>query len=264
MSAFGIRRICRRIVVAETLMRHPRNPRESPRARVVDRGGILFVAALAVVGFLAPVWSASDAEPRIDPAGAANTLPVCGPAQWALSGTVPIGNLVVGSVVQTLVLGEGGTIALTGACPAVAAKVTATHKGTVVKAKWPQGACGGVDGAARLTATIEPTCVTVSGKLTAHAVKAAFTATRSPCDVGLLDTGGDPRCVTRLIDVGTAEATTTLDESGCLAADLTLVSLTGVSAFLAQGSCLTSRGKALKSTVDLALDDAGGAPTRPG
>ncbi|HEY2386953.1 MAG TPA: hypothetical protein VGK30_08335, partial [Candidatus Binatia bacterium] len=106
----------------------------------------------------------------------AATPPPCGPGQWNLTAPpAPIGSFVAGSVVQTLVLGADGTVALPGACPAITAKVTATRKGTVVKAKWPQGTCGGGGGgAARIAATIEPTCTTANGKFTAHDVKATF------------------------------------------------------------------------------------------
>jgi hypothetical protein len=184
--------------------------------------------ALAVAGVLAPVWWGRDVLPHVVRASAATTFPVCGPAQWVLSGGAPIGSLVDGSVVQTLVLDGNGTLAITGACPAVAAKVSGTRHGTVVKAKWPQGGCGGVSGAARIGATIEPTCTTLTGRFSAHGLRQTLAATRSPCDVGLLDTGGTPRCAVPSVAIGSAEATTTLDDNGCLLSDLTLTSTTGV------------------------------------
>ena len=192
-----------------------------------------------LVSFCSPASSAAAGTPA----------PVCGAGQWVLAG----------SVAQALVLDVNGRVALTGACPAIAAKVKGTKKGTSVKAAWPSGFCGGVNGKGKIAAIIDPSCQTMHGKFSAKKLSRIFDATRSPCAVGLVDTGGTPRCVTPVVDTGTAELHTTLDANGCLVADVVLTTETGISAHLQAGSCLRTLGKkSLKGDVEIALDDAGG------
>lgn len=195
---------------------------------------------------------------------ATTPLPVCGPGQWVIGGS-PIGAVPEGSTVQTLVLDASGRVALTGACPAVAAKAKGTKKGTALKASWPADVCGGVGGKGKLTATIDPTCETVGGQFKGGGLRVDFTAARSPCDVGLVDTGGAPRCVSPVLATGTAATHVTLDDGGCLASEVTLTTETGIAAKLAAGSCLTTPAKKkLRGDVELGLDDAGGPPSGAG
>ncbi len=217
------------------------------------RAGILVFMAC-----VAPVASATRSIAAIA------APPVCGPGQWVLSGP-PIGDGLAGSTVQTLVLDGAGRLAITGACPAIAAKLKGTKDGTAVKAAWPAGFCGGVGVKAKVIATIDPSCATMHGKFSAAKLHEEFDATRSPCDVGSVDTGGVPRCVDPAVATGTGSIRVTLDKLGCLAADALVTTDTGISAKLDAGSCILTPGKkTLRGDVEIALDDAGGPPGAAG
>lgn len=215
------------------------------------RFGMRYVV-LAGVGLLLAIGRGAASR-------AAVPIPVCGPGQWVLAGA-PIGAVPAGSTVQTLVLDAAGRIGLPGACPAIAAKLKGTKKGTKVKAAWPADLCGGVGGKAKLVATIDPACGSVVGQFKGGGLRVDFTGARSPCDVGLVDTGGAPRCASPVVATGSASVHVALDDHGCLSSDVTLATETGVGAKLVAGSCLaTLQKKQLRGDVELALDDAGGA-----
>jgi hypothetical protein len=96
---------------------------------------------------------------------------------------------------EEVVVLEGGTLAIGGACPAVAATTKGSAKRTRVKARW--AGCAGVAGPLRLTAKIVGGCGTMKGKLKRRGAKAErFVALRSVCGDGVLDRAAGEQCET--------------------------------------------------------------------
>ena len=91
-----------------------------------------------------------------------------------------------------IVIGDEPRIEL-GTCGPSSAKRKATAKFTLVKAKWTQCAdASKVKVAVKIAA---PECLALDGTIRAKKTKAQhFTATRSACDDGVLDTAGGEQC----------------------------------------------------------------------
>lgn len=118
----------------------------------------------------------------------------CPPGRFLVQG--PDAPLLQGGVTpdtDTVVIGDPHEVSIGSGCPARTAKVTAKRAFTRVKVLWP--ACGALR-RVQLTAKIAaPACDVMQGKLTGRKFKAkAFTAERSTCGDGVLDTDGGEEC----------------------------------------------------------------------
>ena len=88
-----------------------------------------------------------------------------------------------------MVVGEDGTVAVESGCPAVAARLKGTGRGTRVKATWDKGACPALEGRPKLRATMEPSCEAMTGTLQAKRTKRKFSAQLSHCGDAIDDPG---------------------------------------------------------------------------
>ncbi len=121
------------------------------------------------------------------PAGAKKPLPAqCSDGRFLVQGTP----LIAGAATPTLeAVTLGTSVEITSGCGPVAAKVTRSRKGTVVKAAWLS--CTGLPGKAKLKALVAaPACTTMTGTLTTTKTKPKthpFTAARSVCGDHVVD-----------------------------------------------------------------------------
>jgi YVTN family beta-propeller protein len=123
------------------------------------------------------------------PVWAAPKPPLCTAGRFAVSGSPLLGPG------GELVVLENRTIAIGTLCAARPAKLRRTGRGTGVKVTFGNGACTGVAGKVRLTATISADCSTMTGKLKApHAPPVGFTAAASVCGDMVVDPGLDEQC----------------------------------------------------------------------
>jgi hypothetical protein len=91
-----------------------------------------------------------------------------------------------------IVIGDEPRIEL-GTCGPSSAKRKATAKFTLLKAKWKQ--CADVSKVKVAVKVSAPECLALDGTIRARKTKAQrFTATRSACDDGVLDTAGGEQC----------------------------------------------------------------------
>ncbi|MBU6280702.1 PKD domain-containing protein [bacterium] len=149
---------------------------------------------LGLVAFAALHATGTPPASVVTPAVAATPKPKptpCAPARWVVSGTP----LVTGAAIATdaLVLGTT-TASVESGCAPVEIKPRASARGTRVSAKWTN--CSGLPGTTRLTASIDAACTLVSGKFAngKAKVRRSFTATKSSCGDGVVDTGGGEEC----------------------------------------------------------------------
>jgi len=84
------------------------------------------------------------------------------------------------------------TVSVGEVCPPVTGKLTATRRGTTVKAAWR--GCVGLAGPVHLKATFEATCTVLTGTVVARRgspKRRPFTARRSVCGDGVVDPGAE-------------------------------------------------------------------------
>ncbi len=149
---------------------------------------------LLVVG---AVFSMIDA-PRI---WAAPKPPLCTAGRFAVDGA-PL--IRAGGEVVVL---ANKTIGIGAVCAPRPAKLRRTQRGTGVKVTFTNGACSGVDGKVKLTATIAADCATMTGKLKAPKTDAvSFTAATSTCGDAVVDAALGEECDGSATGCGTGQA----------------------------------------------------------
>ena len=87
------------------------------------------------------------------------------------------------------------TVSVGEVCPPVTGKLTATRRGTTVKAAWR--GCVGLAGPVHLKATFDATCTVLTGTVVARRgspKRRPFTARRSVCGDGVVDPGAGEQC----------------------------------------------------------------------
>src|SRR5262249_43825296 len=162
----------------------PASPREGPmRHTSADRCTVRRVAVHAAAAMLLVGLAAVPAHARKARAQA------CSAGRFLVQGERPL-LATGGGHIEAVALAAAETLTITSGCPAVAAKVRPTRKGTRVVASWPSGACPGLKGRPRLTARIDAACRTMHGRLRARKVRRRFVAHLSECGDGVLDRDG--------------------------------------------------------------------------
>jgi hypothetical protein len=87
---------------------------------------------------------------------------------------------------------DGQRLSIGAACPSAPAKVTANRRGTKLRAKWPT--CTGLRGKVLLKAKFDLACGRLTGTLKAKRFQRRFTAARSRCGDGVVDTAAGEAC----------------------------------------------------------------------
>ena len=141
-------------------------------------------AVLAIVASFVLVRSQAAAKSKFTP---------CPPGRYVIRGSQlivgPGGNLPVDAIIYT-----GTQAGIVSGCAPTTAKVKASKKGTQITVKWPS--CANLFGKANMTAAIDTTCRTMTGKFVAKKAKRkqGFTATLSSCGDGVWDSSGGEEC----------------------------------------------------------------------
>ena len=147
------------------------------RRRVATAGGVAILPLLVI--------AAHAKKPTVDCPG--GRFLVQGRQLVAGTGTGP-DDVMIDRASRVVSIGSG--------CPAVAAAVVPTPKGTRIHAVWPLGACTGLKGRAQLKARILPGCRLLSGTLVARKLRKPFKdiPLSTGCGDGLVDPGLGETC----------------------------------------------------------------------
>jgi hypothetical protein len=97
---------------------------------------------------------------------------------------------LLGTSPEVIVI-AGRSVMIQGLCPATAAKLTTTRKGTQMRGAWP--ACGTLR-KVRITARFDATCTGLRGVLRAKKRRHPVSARRSTCGDGVVDDGAGEGC----------------------------------------------------------------------
>ena len=144
------------------------------------RGSVLVVWSLAVVLLFAGTGRSKKSKPVPCPGG-----------RYIVSGAA----LVTGDsngLIEPVVIGN--QISIGNACNPVRAKLKVVKQGTSVMAAWPS--CAGLKGKVKLKGTLDTTCASLNGTLTAKKskLKETFVANLTRCGDGVVDPGNGEQC----------------------------------------------------------------------
>ncbi|HLK10055.1 MAG TPA: hypothetical protein VKW76_01615 [Candidatus Binatia bacterium] len=89
---------------------------------------------------------------------------------------------------------EGRKVAIGTVCPAISVVLRGSHRATVLRAAWPEGACSGIGGRVRLKATIVQGCSLMKATLAEGKHRHQVKAPLSTCGDGVVDAGNGEQC----------------------------------------------------------------------
>ena len=110
-------------------------------------------------------------------------------------------------------------------CASTPARIKATKKGTLVRARWAK--CGAV-GRVSLSAVIAPGCTDMTGTVRVKGKARTLAAVRAQCGDGVIDPGNGEHCE---VDVGGCDAGFTCDRCDCVAPTSTTTTTVPVALF---------------------------------
>jgi subtilisin family serine protease len=120
--------------------------------------------------------------------------PLCPPARYLLPGGEYLLAGDPAPAIDAVIVEDAGAIAVASGCAPTPGKAKRTGRGTRLQVKFPPGSCVGIPGKAKLVVRVDATCETATGTLKAKKRKTAFTAQRSRCGDGIVDTEGGETC----------------------------------------------------------------------
>ena len=132
------------------------------------------VAVAALVVLNAAVTRGKKAKP-----------PACGGGRFVLEQPLE------GAGAPAVMVIAGRSVTIEGLCPATAAKLTTTRKGTRIRGAWP--VCGTLP-KVRIAVRFDASCTRLSGVLQARRTRTPVAARRSSCGDGIVDGGGSEEC----------------------------------------------------------------------
>lgn len=160
---------------------------------------------------------------------------------------------------DTIVLDAQGKASVTNRCTAARAKLSGGGKSTQLTVRWPAGACRGVEGALKLTATIKRNCRQICGRLQGKRIHRRFKAGRFVCPTLLRETADGLACRGADFTPGAASTAATLDPDGRLSSAIDLTTDHGLTAHLDAGTQVHGRdGEVVTGDIEIVLDDGGG------
>jgi cysteine-rich repeat protein len=144
------------------------------------RGLVVLAASVALVLAFAGIGRSKKTAPKPCPGG-----------RYIVSGSALVTGDTSGPNEPVVI---GPQVSIGNACNPVHAKLKATKKGTTVTATWPS--CQGLKGKVKLTAKLDPTCTSLTGKLTAKKsrLNESVVAQLSRCGDGIFDAGNGEQC----------------------------------------------------------------------